>query len=67
MGGTLTTPYGGGYWMVAADGGIFTFGDAPLLGSLGSQHLAAPIAGMFANPGWGYTLAAQDGTLYPFT
>ena len=64
--GLVNTPDGGGYWMVAADGGIFTFGDAPFLGSLGSEHLASPIAGMFAN-GTGYTLVAQDGTLYPFT
>ncbi len=64
--GIVTTPDGKGYWMVAADGGIFNFGDAPFLGSLGSEHLASPIAGMFAN-GSGYTLVAQDGTLYPFT
>lgn len=64
--GIVNTPDGGGYWMVAADGGIFTFGDAPFLGSLGGEHLASPIAGMFAN-GTGYTLVAQDGTLYPFT
>jgi hypothetical protein len=64
--GIVTTPDGGGYWMVASDGGIFTFGDAQFLGSLGGQHLASPIAGMFAN-GNGYTLVAQDGTLYPFT
>ena len=64
--GLVNTPDGKGYWMVAADGGIFTFGDAPFLGSLGSEHLASPIAGMFAN-GTGYTLVAQDGTLYPFT
>jgi hypothetical protein len=64
--GIVTTPDGGGYWMVASDGGVFDFGDAPFLGSLGSQHLASPIAGMFAN-GNGYTLVAQDGTLYPFT
>lgn len=64
--GIVTTPDGGGYWMVASDGGVFTFGNAPFLGSLGGQNLASPIAGMFAN-GNGYTLVAQDGTLYPFT
>jgi hypothetical protein len=64
--GIVTTPDGGGYWMVASDGGIFTFGNAPFLGSLGSMHLASPIVGMFRN-GNGYTLVAQDGTLYPFT
>jgi hypothetical protein len=52
--------------MVASDGGIFAFGNAPFLGSLGSQNLASPIAGMFADSSGGYTLVAQDGTLYPF-
>src|SRR5207245_2154308 len=27
--GMATTPDGGGYWLVAQDGGIFTFGNAP--------------------------------------
>jgi hypothetical protein len=27
------TPTGKGYWFVAADGGVFTFGDAPFYGS----------------------------------
>ncbi len=63
--GIVNTPDGGGYWMVASDGGVFAFGDAPFLGSAGSQKLASPIAGMFAH-GAGYTLVAQDGTLYPY-
>ena len=28
-----STPDGGGYWLVASDGGIFTFGDAAFYGS----------------------------------
>jgi hypothetical protein len=64
--GIVNTPDGGGYWMVAADGGVFAFGDAPFLGSAGGQQLSSPIAGMFANGGGGYTLVAQDGTLYPY-
>ena len=31
--GMATTPSGRGYWEVARDGGLFTFGDAPFLGS----------------------------------
>jgi hypothetical protein len=27
------TPSGGGYWLVAADGGIFSFGDAQFYGT----------------------------------
>ena len=32
------TPDGRGYWLVASDGGIFTFGDAPFYGSTGAIH-----------------------------
>src|SRR2546423_1361945 len=40
------TPTGGGYWLVASDGGIFAFGDAPFFGSTGNLRLARPINGM---------------------
>jgi len=42
-----STPDGGGYWMVASDGGIFSFG-APFLGSMGGTRLNKPIVGMAA-------------------
>jgi hypothetical protein len=32
--------------LVASDGGIFTFGDAPFEGSMGSVHLNEPIVAM---------------------
>ncbi|EQD80481.1 hypothetical protein B1A_00847 [mine drainage metagenome] len=34
--GMAATPDGKGYWMVAADGGIFSFGDAAFYGSTGA-------------------------------
>ena len=34
--GMATTPDGGGYWLVASDGGVFTFGDAGFYGSTGN-------------------------------
>ena len=37
---------GGGYWLVASDGGIFTYGDAGFHGSTGGLALAAPIVAM---------------------
>jgi hypothetical protein len=40
----------GGYWLVASDGGIFAFGNAPFLGSTGCIHLNRPIVGMFGSP-----------------
>src|SRR5207302_2609094 len=55
--GMAATPSGNGYWLVAADGGIFTFGDAQFLGSTGAIPLNRPIVGMAATPsGNGYWL-----------
>src|SRR5207248_9771437 len=51
-----------GYWMVASDGGIFSFGDAAFHGSTGGMKLNKPIVGMTATPtGHGYWLVASDG------
>ena len=35
--GMASTPSGDGYWLVASDGGIFTFGDAHFYGSTGGR------------------------------
>jgi hypothetical protein len=40
------TPSGAGYWLVAADGGVFSFGDAQFCGSVGGTHLNSPMVGM---------------------
>jgi hypothetical protein len=40
------TPDGQGYWLVASDGGIFTFGDAAFEGSAGAVSLNQGIVGM---------------------
>jgi hypothetical protein len=40
------TPTGHGYWLAAADGGIFTFGDANFHGSTGAIGLNAPVVAM---------------------
>jgi hypothetical protein len=37
----------GGYWEVAADGGVFAF-DAPFFGSMGGKALNAPVVGIAA-------------------
>ena len=65
--GMAATPSGQGYWLVAADGGIFAFGDAPFLGSMGGQHLNQPVVGMAATPtGHGYWLVAADGGIFAY-
>ena len=61
------TPDGGGYWLVASDGGIFAFGDAHFFGSTGAVHLVQPVVGMAPVPhGAGYWLVASDGGVFAF-
>ncbi len=56
-----------GYWLVAADGGVFAFGDAVYHGSTGDTALEQPIVGMAATPsGEGYWLVAADGGVFAF-
>jgi N-acetylmuramoyl-L-alanine amidase len=58
---------GNGYWLVAADGGIFNYGDAVFFGSAGSLHLNAPIVGMASTrDGAGYWLVASDGGIFSY-
>ncbi len=65
--GEATTRDGGGFWMVAADGGIFSFGDAVFHGSTGALHLNKPVVGMAADPTTtGYWLVASDGGIFSF-
>jgi hypothetical protein len=60
------TPDGKGYWL-AADGGVFAFGDASYDGSMGGTRLDAPVVGTAAIPdGKGYWLAAADGGVFAF-
>src|SRR5262249_23320615 len=50
-----STPTGKGYWLVASDGGIFSYGDAHFHGSTGGRPLNKPIVGMTATrDGGGY-------------
>jgi ribosomal protein L24E/UDP-3-O-acyl-N-acetylglucosamine deacetylase len=58
---------GNGYWLVARDGGVFTFGDGTFHGSTGSIDLNEPIVGMAAHPsGNGYWFVAADGGVFAF-
>jgi N-acetylmuramoyl-L-alanine amidase len=65
--GIAATPDGKGYWLVASDGGVFTFGDAGFFGSEGGHQLNQPIVGMAGTPdGKGYWLVAADGGIFTF-
>jgi len=60
-------PTGPGYWTVASDGGIFSFGSAAFYGSTGNLVLNQPIVGMAATPDRrGYWLVASDGGVFAF-
>lgn len=66
-GGCVPTTESGGYWLTAADGGVFSYGGAPFLGSMGGKHLNAPIVGMASTPdGGGYWLVASDGGIFAY-
>jgi hypothetical protein len=69
-GGTpvYNTPVPGtGYWQVAADGGVFTFGSAGFYGSTGGIKLNSPIVGMVPTQDQGgYWLVAADGGVFSF-
>jgi ribosomal protein L24E len=56
-----------GYWLLAGDGGIFSYGDAHFYGSTGAMHLNQPVVGIAPTPsGHGYWLVASDGGIFTF-
>jgi hypothetical protein len=62
-----SAPANSSYWLVASDGGIFSFGNAQFFGSMGGKPLNAPIVGMTptASRG-GYWLVASDGGIFNY-
>ena len=65
--GMSSSTDGDGYRLVASDGGIFAFGDAPFSGSMGGIRLNRPVVGMTndTNTG-GYWEVASDGGVFSF-
>jgi len=64
---SIVTPSGRGYYMVAADGGIFNFGDAAFKGSMGGTKLNKPVQSLVPDSdGIGYWLVASDGGIFAF-
>ncbi|MDQ1397057.1 MAG: hypothetical protein QOG64_2316 [Acidimicrobiaceae bacterium] len=56
-----------GYWSVARDGGVFTYGNAVFAGSAGNVPLNRPIVGMASTPTHrGYWLVASDGGIFTY-
>ena len=63
----FTFARGGGYWMVASDGGVFAFGDVGFFGSAGGLPLEEPVVAMEATPtDQGYWLVASDGGVFSY-
>ena len=56
----------GGYWLVASDGGVFSF-DAAFHGSAGNIRLNKPVVGIApVSDGSGYRLIASDGGVFDY-
>lgn len=64
----VTTPSGNGYWQVASDGGVFSYGDAKFYGSVpGLGIKLTNVIGMARTPsGAGYWLVGSDGGVFSF-
>jgi hypothetical protein len=53
--------------MVGSDGGIFSFGDAVFMGSMGGKPLNKPVQSLVPDgDGSGYWLVASDGGIFAF-
>jgi hypothetical protein len=65
--GPPSPPSNSSYWLVASDGGIFSYGNAQFFGSMGGKPLNAPIVGMTPTATRsGYWLVASDGGIFGF-
>jgi hypothetical protein len=58
-------PSGHGYWLVGADGGVFTFGGARFAGSA-AGHIGQDATGIAADGPGAYRIATRGGTLFSY-
>ncbi len=66
LAGMASTPDGKGYWLLGADGGVFTYGDAGFYGSQ-ATGVYSPLVGIARTPdGHGYWIAGNSGVVYNF-
>ena len=66
LAGMASTPDGKGYWLLGADGGVFTYGDAGFYGSH-ATGVYSPLVGIARTPdGHGYWIAGNSGVVYNF-
>jgi hypothetical protein len=63
----VATPDGHGYWEVAADGGVFAFGNAGFYGPDGDTRGGGAVTGITGSAsGHGYWEAAADGGVFSY-
>jgi hypothetical protein len=62
----VPTSDGKGYWLVGADGGIFSFGDAGFVGSLGGQGILDVVSVTATPDNGGYMVITSTGVIYTF-
>lgn len=63
----VPTAAGDGYWILAEDGGVFTYGGATFFGSTGGIPLIRPVVAFTPTPnGRGYYFVAEDGGVFSF-
>jgi 3D (Asp-Asp-Asp) domain-containing protein len=61
------TPSGRGYWLLDADGGVFSFGDAVFRGALANSPGTSTAVSITSTPsGNGYWIATTDGGVFTF-
>jgi hypothetical protein len=65
--GVGVLPSGTGHWALTEDGGIFTHGTAPFLGSAADLDLRGPAVGLATTPtGGGYLIADSSGGVFAY-
>ncbi|MHB1887379.1 MAG: hypothetical protein ACYCVV_20800, partial [Acidimicrobiales bacterium] len=64
--GAAALANGSGYYLVAADGSVYNFGAAPLLGSMYGRYANGTITGIAVAPGRGYYLVSSRGSVWNF-
>jgi hypothetical protein len=65
--GAVATASGHGSWSLAADGGVFTAGDAQFAGSLTNRTPSVTVSSIAATPcAAGYDILATNGALFAF-
>ena len=61
------TSDGEGYWLIASDGGIFSFGNAQFYGSDPAQGITTPASGIVPSSNGGYTVILDNGGIESFS